>query len=156
MFVTYATLRQWTLKFGQAFANTLPVADHPYLWRAVDQDGYPLDILVLSRRDQKAVQRLFRKLIKGLRHVPRVIVTNKLKRYGRPSAQFCRASSTGNTRASTTGLNCCTSPLGKRRGRCGGSSHRAAGAKIPVGSSPPRQPVSLSPPPHGKRAAKSH
>src|SRR5262245_31157993 len=52
-----------------------------YLWRAVDQDGNVLDILVQSRRSATAAQRLFRKLLKGLRYIPRVIVTDKLKSY---------------------------------------------------------------------------
>ena len=41
-----------------------------YLWRAVDQDGNVLDILVTSRRDAKAATRFFRKLLKGLEYVP--------------------------------------------------------------------------------------
>ncbi len=52
------------------------------LWRAVDQDGNVLDILVQSRRNKKAAKRLFRKLLKGLQYVPRVIITDKLKSYG--------------------------------------------------------------------------
>ncbi len=52
-----------------------------YLWRAVDQDGHVLDILVQSRRNAKAAKRFFRKLLKGLQYVPRVIVTDKLKSY---------------------------------------------------------------------------
>ena len=52
-----------------------------YLWRAVDQDGHVLDILVQSRRNAKAAQRFFRKLLKGLQYVPRVIVTDKLRSY---------------------------------------------------------------------------
>jgi putative transposase len=52
-----------------------------YLWRAVDQDGDVLDILVQSRRDKKAAKKFFRKLLKGLRYVPRVIVTDKLRSY---------------------------------------------------------------------------
>jgi hypothetical protein len=52
-----------------------------YLWRAVDQDGNVLDILVQSRRSAAAATRFFRKLLKGLRYVPRVIVTDKLKSY---------------------------------------------------------------------------
>ncbi len=51
------------------------------LWRAVDQDGNVLDILVQSRRNKKAAKRFFRKLLKGLRYVPRVILTDKLKSY---------------------------------------------------------------------------
>jgi putative transposase len=53
-----------------------------YLWRAVDQDGVVLDILVTSRRDAKAATRFFRKLLRGLRCVPRVLVTDKLASYG--------------------------------------------------------------------------
>jgi putative transposase len=52
-----------------------------YLWRAVDQDGNVLDILVTSDRDSKAATRFFRKLLTGLRSVPRVLVTDKLASY---------------------------------------------------------------------------
>jgi putative transposase len=41
-----------------------------------------LDILVQSRRHKKAAKKFFRKLLKGLRYVPRVIITDKLKSYG--------------------------------------------------------------------------
>jgi putative transposase len=53
-----------------------------YLWRAVDQDGSVLDILVRPRRDGKAAKRFFRRLLKELQYVPRVIVTDKLRSYG--------------------------------------------------------------------------
>ena len=53
-----------------------------YLWRAVDQHGNVLDILVTSRRDAKAATRFFRKLLKGLKYVPRVLVSDKLGSYG--------------------------------------------------------------------------
>jgi putative transposase len=53
-----------------------------YLWRAVDQDGQVLDILVQRRRDKQAAKRFFRKLLKGLKYVPRVIITDKLPSYG--------------------------------------------------------------------------
>ncbi len=52
-----------------------------YLRRTVDQHGNVLDILVQSRRNAKAAKRFFRKLLKGLRYVPRVIVTDKLRSY---------------------------------------------------------------------------
>jgi putative transposase len=52
-----------------------------YLWRAVDQDGNVLDILVQRRRDKRAAQKFFRKLLKELISVPRVIITDKLKSY---------------------------------------------------------------------------
>src|SRR5262245_51942670 len=53
-----------------------------YLWRAVDQEGNVLDILVQRRRDKQAAKKFFRKLLKGLTYVPRVIITDKLKSYG--------------------------------------------------------------------------
>jgi putative transposase len=53
-----------------------------YLWRAVDQNGVALDILVQERRDGKAAKRFFRRLLKGLHYVPRVLVTDKLRSYG--------------------------------------------------------------------------
>ena len=53
-----------------------------YLWRAVDQDGIVLDILVQPRRDAKAAKRFFRRLLKDFQYVPRVIVTDKLRSYG--------------------------------------------------------------------------
>ena len=48
----------------------------------MDQDGNGLDSLVQSRRNQKAAKKFFRKLLKGLTYVPRVIITDKLKSYG--------------------------------------------------------------------------
>jgi putative transposase len=52
-----------------------------YLWRAVDQHGNVLDILVQSRRNAKAAKKFFHRLLTGLRYVPRVIVTDKLAGY---------------------------------------------------------------------------
>ena len=46
-----------------------------------------LDILVQSRRDKKAAKKFFRKLLKGLRYVPRVIITDKLKSYSAAKAE---------------------------------------------------------------------
>ncbi len=97
---SYETVRQWCLKFGQTYANelrrrrprcgdmwhldevvlTIRGQKH-FLWRAVDQDGNVLDILVQSRRNKQAAKKFFRKLLKGLEYVPRVIVTDKLKSY---------------------------------------------------------------------------
>ena len=53
-----------------------------YLWRAVDQDGDVIDILVQRRRDRHAAKRFFRKLLKGQGAAPRKIVTDKLRSYG--------------------------------------------------------------------------
>jgi putative transposase len=56
--------------------------EQKYLWRAVDQDGNVLDILVQSRRDTAAARRFLHRLMKKTRTVPRVIVTDKLRSYG--------------------------------------------------------------------------
>ena len=65
--------------------STLPyLHDHqrPYLWRVVDQGGNVLDILLdilLQRRqDKKAAKKFYRKILKGLAYVPRVIIIDKL------------------------------------------------------------------------------
>jgi transposase-like protein len=52
-----------------------------YLWRAVDQHGNVLDILVQSRRNAVAAKRFFRKLLKRQCTSPRVLVTDKLRSY---------------------------------------------------------------------------
>jgi putative transposase len=41
-----------------------------------------LDILVQVRRDANAAKRYFRRLLRGLQYIPRVIVTDKLRSYG--------------------------------------------------------------------------
>ena len=52
-----------------------------YLWRAVDEDGDVIDILVQSRRNRRAAIRFFRKLLKGQGCVPRRLITDKLRSY---------------------------------------------------------------------------
>jgi putative transposase len=99
--VSYETIHQWCRKFGQTFANQLRrrqprpgdkwhldevfikvKGKTHYLWRAVDQDGAVLDILVTSHRDARSATRFFRKLLRGSRFVPRVLITDKLASYG--------------------------------------------------------------------------
>ncbi|GHO71736.1 hypothetical protein KSC_106280 [Ktedonobacter sp. SOSP1-52] len=91
--VTYEAVRQWCFKFGQRYANELRHrrprcggtwhldeafltirGERHSLWRAVDQDGNVLDILMQSQRNKQAAKRFFRKLLKGLQYVPRVII----------------------------------------------------------------------------------
>ena len=98
--VSYETIRRWCAKFGRAYANQLRRRRScggdtwhidevfvgingrlRYLWRAVDQHGNVLDVLVQSRRNAVAAKRFFRKLLKGLRYVPGVLVTDKLGSY---------------------------------------------------------------------------
>jgi len=98
---TYETIRQWCRKFGQAYANRLRCrrprpgdkwhldavficlnGEQHSLWRAVDQDGTVLDILVQGRRDKAAARKCFRRLRKHRAYVPRVVITDKLASYG--------------------------------------------------------------------------
>ena len=87
--LTYETVRQWCQKFGQQYAKQLrqPRAQTGdkwhldevflkingrlhYLWRAVDQEGNVLDILVQSRRNKAAAKKFFRKLLSGSKEQP--------------------------------------------------------------------------------------
>ena len=52
-----------------------------YLWRAVDEDGDTIDMLLQSRRDRRAAARFFRKLLKGQGREPRRLITDKLRSY---------------------------------------------------------------------------
>jgi putative transposase len=98
--VSYEAVRQWCLKFGPSFAKKLRhrqgrlgdmwhldevfvsiQGKRHYLWRAVDQDGDVLDILVQQHRDQRAAKCFFRKLLKGLHYAPRLIVTDRFSSY---------------------------------------------------------------------------
>lgn len=98
--VSHETVRFWVLKFGRQYAKSLrrdraSVGDKwhldevvisirgkkHWLWRAVDQHGNALEILVQSRRNTKAAKRFMRKLMKQY-GVPRVLITDKLRSYG--------------------------------------------------------------------------
>ena len=56
-----------------------------WLWRAVDQAGVVLDVLVQRRRNKQAAKRLLRKLLKRQMRAPRVMITDKLASYGAAS-----------------------------------------------------------------------
>ena len=98
--VSYETVRRWVAKFGPQIARRLHQHRRPahplwhldemfvsiggkrmYLWRAIDQNGEILDVLVQARRNKHAVLRLMRKLLKKSGCTPRVLVTDKLKSY---------------------------------------------------------------------------
>ncbi|MFM0150264.1 IS6 family transposase [Paraburkholderia sp. RL18-085-BIA-A] len=99
--LTYETVRRWSVKFGLGIARrirstalaagdkwhldemvvTINGKKH-WLWRAVDQHGAVLDVLVQSRRDRHAAKRLMRKLLRKHGRAPRVLITDKLKSYG--------------------------------------------------------------------------
>jgi len=99
--VSHESIRRWCLRFGADFAAKLRKRrPRPgdtwhmdevylringvlhYLWRAVDQDGVVLDILVQERRNATAAKRFFRRLLAGLRYTPRRIITDGLRSYG--------------------------------------------------------------------------
>ena len=105
--VTYETVRQWGKKFGKAFSDqirqrapargdkwhmdevVISIAGKSYwLWRAVDQNGFVLDVLVQRRRDSRAAQQLMRKLLKAAVRPPRVMITDKLRSYGAARAKM--------------------------------------------------------------------
>ena len=98
--VSYEAIRLWCLKFGPEYARRVKrrqgrlgdtwyldevfvtiQGQRQYLWRAVDQDGDVLDILVQRRRDARAAKRFFRKLLKGQGSPPWRLVTDKLRSY---------------------------------------------------------------------------
>ncbi len=99
--VSYGAIRHWSRTFGSEYARRLKrkegrLGDYwyldemfvrirgqqLYLWRAVDQDGDVIDILVQSRRDGRAAKRFFRKLLKGQGCGPNRLVTDQLMSYG--------------------------------------------------------------------------
>jgi len=101
--VTRESIRQWCLKFGGDFARRLRRRrpkpgdtwhlDEVYLridgelhdlWRAVDQHGVVLDILVQDRRNATAAKRFRKRLLAGLQHKPRRLVADGLRSYGAP------------------------------------------------------------------------
>ena len=98
--VSYETIRCWTLKFGRQFARNLrrtrskPTGrwhldemvvkiggKRMFLWRAVDDEGEVLDMLVQERRNKGAALKLLRKLLKKQGVRPEAIVTDKLASY---------------------------------------------------------------------------
>src|SRR3954469_16092937 len=98
--VSYETIRAWCRKFGPYYVQDLKRrqgrlgdiwhldevfirinGQQHYLWRAVDQDGEVIDILVQSRRDERAAERFFRRLLRGQGKEPFRIVSDKLRSY---------------------------------------------------------------------------
>jgi putative transposase len=104
--VTYETIRCWCDKFGKGFAHRVKAAQRkpgstwhpdemfiklrgePYLlWRAVDEHGAELDILVQKRRDRTAAKRFFKRVLRSS-PVPRKIVTDQLRSYPAAKAEI--------------------------------------------------------------------
>ncbi len=148
--VTDETMRQWSRKCGQSYANTLrrrrPRPGDKWhldavfmrsngvthsLWRAVDQEGNVLDILVQRRRNKAVAKQCFRRLLKGLHYVPRVLITDKrascgaAQRGALPSVEHRQHRQLNNraehahhpTRERARRMRRCTSPRHARRCR---------------------------------------
>jgi len=98
--VSYETIRLWCKKFGAGYVRKLKRrqgrlgdtwhldevfirinGQQQYLWRAVDQDGDVIDILVQPRRDQRAAEKFFRRLLQGQGKEPFRIITDRLRSY---------------------------------------------------------------------------
>ena len=103
--VSYESVRRWVLKFGPVFARELRRRRHRptsqwhldemavliggkrfWLWRAVDDEGEVLDLLVQRRRDKNAAVKLMRNLLRKQGFAPHVLVTDKLRSYGAAKA----------------------------------------------------------------------
>ena len=99
--VSYETIRRWVDKFGSQYAKRIKSRCDPpspvwhldevytkinrkmvYLWRAVDDEGSVLDVVVQRRRNTKAATRLLRKLLRNQGVRPTRIVTDRLGSYG--------------------------------------------------------------------------
>ena len=99
--VSYETIRRWVDKFGSTYAKWIKSrSENPspiwhldeiytkingkmvYLWRAVDDEGTVLDVVVQKRRNAKAATRLLRKLLRNQGIKPTRIVTDRLVSYG--------------------------------------------------------------------------
>ncbi len=98
--VSYEAIRLWCIKFVPEYARGLKrhqgrlgdtwhldevfvtiQGQRQYLWRAADQDGDVIDILVQFASRPPGCQSLFGKLLKGQGSVPRRLVTDKLRSY---------------------------------------------------------------------------
>ena len=143
--VSYETVRRWVLKFGPVFAQELrrrrprPTSRWHldemaviiggrqfWLWRAVDDEGEVLDLLVQRRRDKAAAVKLMRKLLKKQGFTPDVLVTDKLRSYGAAKSEMrlCARHEQGlrkNNRAENSHL-----PAGPPSGPCFFGQHAIA------------------------------
>jgi hypothetical protein len=93
-----AWLSAWIISSSTSDEVVLKIAGvKHWLWRAVDQTGIVLDVLVQRRRDKRAAKRLLRKLLKKQMRPPRVMITDRLA-LRRQKGRSCPASSIASTR----------------------------------------------------------
>ncbi len=153
--VSYETIRCWTIKFGPQFAKALRKrrpAPSPrwhldemvckvrgrrmHLWRAVDDEGEVLDLVMQRQRDTQAALKLLKRLLRNQPIAPTAIVTDRLKSYGSALAELglSHAHHNGKKRENNRAENS-TSPSAKGSDSSRGSSPR----RQPRGSSQPTQ-----------------
>jgi putative transposase len=129
--VSYETVRRWVLKFGPLFAKELRRRRHRptahwhldemavliggrqfWLWRAVDDEGEVLDLLVQRRRDTSAAAKLMRKLLRKQGFAPKTLVTDKLRSYQAAKVQLGLSARHERTRPRGAALRIGESPVG--------------------------------------------
>ena len=117
--LSHETIRTWCYKFASHFKEVIKKregkpkdklhldemnirinGEFVILWRAVDSDGYELDVFLQKRRNKKSAIRFLTGLL-GSYPVPRVIVTDKLRSYKKPIKNMCL----GTDHRSHKGLN---------------------------------------------------
>jgi putative transposase len=105
--VSHETIRSWCIKFADHFKDVIRKREHQpknkwhldemtiklngeyfTLWRAVDADGYELDVYLQKRRSKKSAIRFLTRLL-GNYPSPRVVITDKLRSYIKPIANMC-------------------------------------------------------------------
>ena len=106
--VSHETIREWCIKFGRQFKDvikkreskpnnrwhldeqTIRINKKQYIfWRAVDTDGYGLDVFLQQRRNKKAAIRFLSRLLNAY-PVPKISVTDKLQSYIKPIRHLCK------------------------------------------------------------------
>ncbi|KIE05815.1 Integrase catalytic region [Candidatus Jidaibacter acanthamoeba] len=110
--VSHESIREWNKKFGSIIANNIRKKrsyipgdkwhldemrvvirrEVFWLWRAIDNQGQELDILLQKRRNTKAALRFFKKLLKRHNFIPKIIVTDKLRSYGSAKKSILKSS----------------------------------------------------------------
>ena len=181
------SVRRWCRKFGPDYARSLRRkqgrlgdiwyvdeffltirGQRRYLWRAVDQDGDVIDILVTSRRDRRAAKRFFRKILRHQGKPPWQLVTDKLRSY--PAAHrevfpsvIHRTGQYENNRAEVSHQHTREQERQMRRfksiaqAQCFLSVPRPDSESVPSGSSPPQgDPSSDAPRPSFCRLETGH
>ena len=97
--------------------------ERQYLWRAVDQDGDLIDILVQPRRDARAARRFFRRLLNSQRQEPVRLVTDKLGSSRCRPRDVMPVVTHDTTRYANIGPKCRTNPRDNGSVRCAASRH---------------------------------